>query len=238
MENLLKGLQGQHVLITGAAGGIGFSCAELFLSLGAKVSLHYNSQKKTLESLLLQYPENAFALSVDASSEDAIEAGVRQSVQKFGFINVAVINHAFYELKAAPIWEMSLKQWQKTLDIDLTSYFLYSREWARQLKSHAADLNQQALAELNASLILIGSTAGKHGEAAHSDYSVCKSALHNGFLLSVKNELVQLAPFARVNVVAPGWTETPMSVFSFLKSSPSVKRKDTGRKKPSPGEST
>ena len=54
------------------------------------------------------------------------------------------------------------------------------------------------------SLVLIGSTAGIFGEAGHSDYAAAKSAIVRGLLLSLKNEIVRVAPQERVNAVCPG----------------------------------
>jgi len=61
---------------------------------------------------------------------------------------------------------------------------------------------------------IIGSTAGKFGEAGHSDYASSKSALMYGFLRSVKNEIVRLVATATINVVAPGWVNTKMAAQS------------------------
>ncbi len=52
---------------------------------------------------------------------------------------------------------------------------------------------------------IIGSTAGKFGEANHIDYSASKSALMYGFNYSLKNEIVRILPRATVNIVAPGY---------------------------------
>jgi len=61
------------------------------------------------------------------------------------------------------------------------------------------------------SLVLVGSTAGAFGEAGHADYAAAKAAVQVGLLRSLKNEIVRVAPTGRVNAVAPGWTETPMT---------------------------
>ncbi len=52
---------------------------------------------------------------------------------------------------------------------------------------------------------------GRFGEAGHADYAAAKSAIQVGLLLSLKNEVARIAPHARVNAVAPGWTESPMT---------------------------
>src|SRR5262249_24140563 len=60
-------------------------------------------------------------------------------------------------------------------------------------------------------LVLVGSTAGAFGEAGHADYAAARSAVQVGRLRSLKNEFVRVAPHGRVNAVASGWTETPMT---------------------------
>jgi 3-oxoacyl-[acyl-carrier protein] reductase len=61
---------------------------------------------------------------------------------------------------------------------------------------------------------LIGSTAGQFGEARHLEYAVSKAGLY-GLMRSLKNELVELDPWARINLVEPGWTVTPMAEASL-----------------------
>jgi NAD(P)-dependent dehydrogenase (short-subunit alcohol dehydrogenase family) len=201
-------MQGQHVLITGAAGGIGLTIARLFLEQGANVSLHYNRTVTTLTPLLDEYPDRCHALSINATDEQAVQKGVEESCTRFGLINVGIINHAIFSGQDIPIWELSLEQWQRTIDVNLTSYFLYAREWCRQLKRLKSTVD---VTNLNANLIFIGSTAGKFGEANHLDYATSKGALQSGFIKSLKNEIVHIHPHARCNIIAPGWTRTPMA---------------------------
>jgi 3-oxoacyl-[acyl-carrier protein] reductase len=59
--------------------------------------------------------------------------------------------------------------------------------------------------------VLVGSTAGVFGEAGHADYAAAKAAIQVGLVRSLKNEIVRAAPAARVNAVAPGWTESPLT---------------------------
>ena len=59
-------------------------------------------------------------------------------------------------------------------------------------------------------VLFIGSTSGRFGERGHAEYSASKSALR-GLTLSLKNEIVDLDPRGRVNLVEPGWTVTEMT---------------------------
>jgi 3-oxoacyl-[acyl-carrier protein] reductase len=99
-----------------------------------------------------------------------------------------------------PVWELSLERWEETLRANLTSAFLTARAFLREVERNR-----------HGSLVLVGSTAGLVGEAGHADYAAAKGALLSGLLLSLKNEITRIAPAARVNAVAPGWTESPMT---------------------------
>jgi 3-oxoacyl-[acyl-carrier protein] reductase len=98
------------------------------------------------------------------------------------------------------VWELPLERWEHTLRQNLTSSFLTARGFLREVERTG-----------HGSLVLVGSTAGIVGEAGHADYAAAKSAVLGGLLLSLKNEVGRVAPLARVNAVAPGWTETPMT---------------------------
>ena len=63
--------------------------------------------------------------------------------------------------------------------------------------------------EHGASLVFIGSTAGRFGERGHAEYAMAKAGLR-GLMLTLKNEIIDLDPYARVNMVQPGWTVTHM----------------------------
>ena len=99
-----------------------------------------------------------------------------------------------------PVSRMPLARWRATLDANLTATFLTARSYMRHVEATGAG-----------SLVLVGSTAGLFGEAGHADYASAKAAITYGLLLSLKNEIVEAAPLARVNLVAPGWTVSPMT---------------------------
>jgi len=202
-------LKGQHVFITGAAGGIGLVTATLFLQQGSFVSLHYHNSSISLTSLLQAYPDHAFAVQAECTSEESVIDAIKRSVEKLGPIHILVANHAIFSTEDVPIHEMSLKQWKRTIDVNLTGVFLFVREFMKQLKVFA--LTHHDVSSINACVILVGSTAGKFGEADHIDYSATKSALMYGFMRSLKNEIVKIVPRGRVNTVAPGWVRTSMA---------------------------
>jgi NAD(P)-dependent dehydrogenase (short-subunit alcohol dehydrogenase family) len=97
----------------------------------------------------------------------------------------------------------------------LAGSFLFTREFLRQLRSWAQTLSDEQKAQAHASIAIIGSTAGIFGEAMHADYAASKSALHTGFLRSLKNEIVLIVPRATANVIAPGWVNTKMAQVSI-----------------------
>jgi len=128
-----------------------------------------------------------------------------QEALSFGPVHIIVVNHAIYVAEDIPLADMSLDQWKLTMNANLTSSFLVIREFLRGLKAAPESVKNSA------SLVFVGSSAGKFGEAQHADYAASKSAIMYGFLRSLKNEIVKIAPKARVNCIAPGWTRTPLA---------------------------
>ncbi|KAJ7145361.1 NAD(P)-binding protein [Mycena crocata] len=197
------GLENVHVLITGASGGIGLGTASLFLKQGANVTAHYNTNATRLNVLRAEFGASTIhTTQANLSVEEDVVRMFSESASALGPVQVLVVNHAISPPKDEPVVSMSLERWQNTLETNLTSSFLVSREYLRQLDSASDDLKGKA------SILFVGSTAGKYGEAGHADYAASKSGLMYGFTLSLKNEIVKIAPKGRVNCVAPGWVRT------------------------------
>ncbi|KAJ7275040.1 hypothetical protein C8J57DRAFT_1313479 [Mycena rebaudengoi] len=200
------GLTDVHVLVTGASGGIGLETARVFLQQGAKVTAHYNSNASTLDALVAEFgAQKIVAAQADLTEEADVVRLFSNPESALGPVQVAIINHGIWPTNDAPVMRMGLDQWRKTMDVNLTSAFLVSREYLRQLEPASDALKDKA------SILFVGSTAGKYGEAGHADYAASKSALMYGLTLSLKNEIVKIAPKARVNAVGPGWVRTPMA---------------------------
>jgi 3-oxoacyl-[acyl-carrier protein] reductase len=182
------GLAGKRVLVTGASGGIGSACARAFAAEGAEIVAHYHRGRDRAEAL--GFP----VVGADLTQEDEVDRLFTEA----GPLDVCAAVAGAWPSGDVPVWELPLERWRATLDANLTATFLTARGFLRQLEG-------------DGSLILVGSTAGIFGEAGHADYAAAKSAILVGLLLSLKNEVVRKSPRARVNAVAPGWTESPMT---------------------------
>jgi 3-oxoacyl-[acyl-carrier protein] reductase len=185
------GLAGKRVLVTGASGGIGSACARAFMAEGAEVIAHYRLGRERAEAL-----EAAFVVQADLTREDEAD----RMFSEAGRLDVCAAVAGVWPSEDVPVWELPLSRWEQTLAANLTATFLTARGFLRGVAESG-----------HGSLVLVGSTAGLFGEAGHADYAAAKSAIVGGLLLSLKNEVVRVAPRARVNAVCPGWTASPMT---------------------------
>jgi 3-oxoacyl-[acyl-carrier protein] reductase len=189
------GLQGKRVLVTGASGGIGSACARAFVAEGCEVIVHYHRGRDRAEALV---EELGGGLAVGADLTD--EGEVDRLFDAAGSLDVCAAVAGVWPEEDVPVWQLPLERWEATLRANLTATFLTARGFLRGLERNG-----------HGSLVLVGSTAGLFGEAGHADYAAAKSGIVHGLLLSLKNEVARVAPRARVNAVAPGWTESPMT---------------------------
>jgi 3-oxoacyl-[acyl-carrier protein] reductase len=136
----------------------------------------------------------------DLTSEADVARLFEAARGALGGVDVCIQVQGVWPREDVPVWDLPLARWEETLRTNLTATFLVAREFLREVERSG-----------HGSLVLVGSTAGVFGEADHADYAAAKSAILGGLLLSLKNEIVRIAPLGRVNAVAPGWTESPMT---------------------------
>jgi 3-oxoacyl-[acyl-carrier protein] reductase len=201
------GLRGKVVLITGASGGIGAGVANAFAEEGARLVLHYHTNKAAAEKLQRKLAAaETLAARADLRHEQEVAALFTQARERFGAVDTLVANAGIWVEREVPLHAMTLAQWRDTIETDLTSAFLCCREFFKLVQ-----------AQKRGNAVLVSSTAGVFGEAGHADYAAAKSALAYGLTRTLKNEISRLAPHTaeycggRINCVCPGWTLTPMA---------------------------
>ena len=184
--------------MTGGGGGIGSACVRAFAAEGARVAIHYRTSRDQAEELARE--TGGVVVQADLTVEDEVDELFETAERELGGIDVCATVAGFWPREDEPVWRLPLERWEATLRTNLTATFLTARAFLRLVERSG-----------RGSLVLVGSTAGRFGEAGHADYAAAKAAIQVGLLLSLKNEIVRIAPGGRVNAVAPGWTHSPMT---------------------------
>lgn len=136
-------------------------------ALGAEVTAHYNTQYGPLESLSKAY-SNVQAVQANLSDEMSV-ANMFTAIAHAGPVQVLVVNHGIWPAEDVPLADLTLQRWNHTISTNLTSSFLVCREYLKRLAGATPEVKEKA------AIVFIGSTAGKYGEAGHTDYAVTKS---------------------------------------------------------------
>ena len=191
-------LEGKGVIVTGGGGGIGSSVVRAFAREGARVAVHFRSSGERAQHVAEEI--GGVALQADLTVETEVDSLFSAAREQLGRLDVLAANAGMWPSADQPVWEMSLERWKDTMAANLDTVFLSCRAFLRHVAETGAG-----------NIVLVGSTAGLFGEAGHADYAAAKSALSGGFLASLKNEIVRIAPTGRVNAVCPGWTRTDMT---------------------------
>jgi 3-oxoacyl-[acyl-carrier protein] reductase len=213
------GLKDRVVLITGASGGLGRALAEAFLAEGCLLALQGHRHLQELRTFAQTHlcAERVLVLGADVTEPAQVETAVAATLERFGHLDVCIVNAGIWWEESSRLDEMTVERIRHTIAVDLMGAVWTVRAFLRALASAPPPESRRG-----ASATFIGSTAGRFGEKGHSDYSASKAALY-GLVRSLKNEIVALDPYARVNMVEPGWTLTPMTR-ETLKSAKSLER--------------
>jgi 3-oxoacyl-[acyl-carrier protein] reductase len=185
-------LAGKGVVVTGGSGGIGSAVARAFAAEGAHVVVHYHTGRERAEALAAELPD-ARALGADLTVESEVEALFAAARDALARVDICAAVAGVWPRDDEPVWSLPLERWEATLRANLTATFLTAKHYLREVERSG-----------HGSLVLVGSTAGRFGEAGHADYAAAKSALQGGLLLSLKNEIVRIAPAVASTRSRPG----------------------------------
>ncbi|TQJ57086.1 SDR family oxidoreductase [Streptomyces sp. NBC_00080] len=199
-------LKGQKALVTGANSGIGKATAIGLGRVGADVVVNYVAGREAAEEVVREiegFGVRAYAHEADVSQEDQVVDMVARMVEEFGTIDVMVANAGLQ--RDAALTDMTIDQWRKVLDVNLTGQFLCAREAAKEF------MRRGVVPEVSRSAGKIVCMSSVHQIipwAGHVNYASSKG----GVQMLMATLAQELAPHRiRVNAVAPGAIRTPIN---------------------------
>ncbi|MFG2872587.1 SDR family oxidoreductase [Streptomyces sp. NPDC048338] len=199
-------LHGQKALVTGANSGIGKATAIGLGRAGADVVVNYVAGREAAEAVveeIVSFGVRAAAYEADVSQEDQVVAMTDRMVEEFGTIDILVANAGLQ--RDARLTEMTLAQWQKVIDVNLTGQFLCAREATKEFRRRGVvpEVSRSA-----GKIICMSSVHQVIPWAGHVNYASSKG----GVQMMMQTLAQELAPDRiRVNAVAPGAIKTPIN---------------------------
>ncbi len=183
-------LEGNNIVVTGAAKGIGLAISRRFAELGANVSGWDLDPGPG-------HADPAFAhfVRVDVTDEESVAEGFSQTLAALGSVTTLVAN-AGINGPTKPAWEYSLDEWRRVLDVDLTGVFICTRQVLDHMRSRASGR-----------IVIVASVAGKEGNPGACAYGAAKAGVI-GFAKGLAREL--LPSDITVNCIAPAMAETDL----------------------------
>jgi NAD(P)-dependent dehydrogenase (short-subunit alcohol dehydrogenase family) len=176
-------------LVTGGANGIGRAIARRLLEDGWHLAI-VDLPNSGLKRAFAKAGRNALLIEGDVADEETAARAVAEVRERFGRLDGLVSNAGFMIRK--PIRQLTLAEWHRVLDVNLTATFLLAR---------AAE---KALRAAKGAIVTIASTRAWMSEPNTESYSASK-----GGLVALTHALaVSLTPDVRVNCVSPGWIAT------------------------------
>ncbi|HEY9374868.1 SDR family oxidoreductase [Streptomyces sp.] len=199
-------LQGQKAMVTGANSGIGKATAIGLGRAGADVVVNYVAGREAAEEVveeIASFGVRAAAYEADVSQEDQVTAMMDRMVEEFGTIDVLVANAGLQ--RDARFTDMTLAQWQKVIDVNLTGQFLCAREAAKEFRRRGV---VPEVSRAAGKIICMSSVHQIIPWSGHVNYASSKG----GVQMMMQTLAQELAPEKiRVNAVAPGAIKTPIN---------------------------
>jgi len=190
-------LKNKTALVTGGSRGIGRACVQLLAKAGADVAFTYNTSEQLAYELCNEFSgkNKVRSFKVNAANMEDIYNVIKLVENDFGKIDILVNNAGIWE--KSEIEKLSLDNWNRTININLTGSFLFTKYTIPIMKKSKFGR-----------IINISSTAGQRGEALYSHYATSKGGMI-AFTKSIAGELGEYN--ITVNCVAPGWVKTDMT---------------------------
>lgn len=202
----VKPLKNQKALVTGASSGIGEACALALGAAGAAVAVNYladaGEANRVVEAIRKAGAE-AIAVKADVSREDEVQAMFAEIQKEFGTIDI-LVNNAGLQQDAA-FHQMTLKQWNIVIGVNLTGQFLCARAAVQEFlrRGVVASVSRAA-----GKIICMSSVHEVIPWGGHVNYAASKG----GVMQLMKSMAQELAPKKiRVNSIAPGAIKTPIN---------------------------
>ena len=187
-------LENKKVLVTGASRGIGRAITEKFISEGAEVwGLASGGEPDDFAAAFST--EKLRWIKADLSKTNEIEALIENAVKESGGFDIVVNNAGI--TKDNLFFRMSLEEWQKVIDINLSAAFLVARIVGREM-----------IRKRSGSIINMSSVVGVHGNGGQANYAASKAGLI-GLTKSLAQEIGSRG--IRVNAITPGFITTNMT---------------------------
>jgi glucose 1-dehydrogenase len=201
-------LRGQKALVTGASSGIGRGIAIGLGHAGADVVINYvrdDGQAQAIVDEVKRCGANkAFAHRADVSNEDEVRAMFARMEAEFGGVDILVNNAGLQQ--DAPFDELTLKQWNTVIGVNLTGQFLCAREAVRMFKRAGVKPGVSCAA---GKIICLSSVHDVIPWAGHVNYAASKG----GVSMMMKSIAQEVAPWRiRVNAISPGAVRTPINM--------------------------
>ena len=195
-------LSGKTALITGGSSGLGRAIAIKFAAEGANVAITFNSQEAEANEIVNQIQSDggtAIAVKADVSVEEHVLNLFSKVYEAYHSLDILVCSAGLQ--KDSKLTEMSLEEWKKVIDVNLTGYFLCAREAAKYFITKEYNANQKAVGNI----IFISSVHDVIPWSGHVNYASSKG----GVSMLMKSTALELAPKKiRVNSISPGAIKT------------------------------
>ncbi len=196
-------LKEQVALVTGASSGIGAGIAKTMGAAGAKVIVNFASSEDAAHEVVREIESSggeAFAVKADVSNEDQVVSMFKTISDKYGTIDILINNSGVQ--KDSEFINMTLKQWETVIGINLTGAFLCAREAVKEFMRRGVVPEKSKAA---GKIVFVSSVHEVIPWAGHVNYAASKG----GIMLLMKSMAQELAPHKiRVNSIGPGAIKT------------------------------